>query len=492
MNVRRLFAAALATAIVAGTVVAAPAAVRRWESRFPHEKHARVFPLCTTCHAGVLDSSRSVWPEPARCASCHDGVVEKQVQWEPRIGPRPGNRRFTHQMHDRAATRKNPGDSALITNCSSCHNVTGTHRMNVENAVVEQCLSCHKVSGHHMDVASSECAKCHVRLTEAPGLTREDISRFPEPRSHQAPDFLLGGHGKLAGVPGLSSGRQAISASCATCHARNFCMTCHVNASESPVVSALDLDDRSPVYAGAQPIPPSHRKAGFLRVHGRHAQQTNAACSTCHTRESCATCHVGVLPVVAAALPTSGPGRARGVQLTRKPPSNHTVEFRERAHGPEAGARPRSCETCHTRATCLSCHRPEGARESSFHPRGFLTRHPSAAYAREASCGDCHNQAQFCQSCHQQSGLIATSRIGLKGYHDVFRGFSLGHGQAARQSLESCASCHAERDCTACHSAVGGGFRFSPHGPGFNAQRARSKNPTMCVACHGRVIPGGN
>jgi hypothetical protein len=139
---------------------------------------------------------------------------------------------------------------------------------------------------------------------------------------------------------------------------------------------------------------------------------------------------------------------------------------------------------------CLECHRPDGSRQSRYHADNFITRHPSSAYAREANCSDCHNPAQFCQSCHQQAGLVATARIGQKGYHDAFRGFSLGHGQAARQSLESCASCHAERDCTACHSAVGGGFRFNPHGPNFNAARIRSKNPSVCIACHGRVIPG--
>jgi hypothetical protein len=140
---------------------------------------------------------------------------------------------------------------------------------------------------------------------------------------------------------------------------------------------------------------------------------------------------------------------------------------------------------------CLTCHRPDVGPQSRYHPESFLTRHPSAAYSRSASCSDCHNPAQFCQSCHQQAGVVAARRIGAAGYHDAFRGFALGHGQAARQSLESCASCHAERDCTACHSAVGGGFRFNPHGPGFNAARMRSKNPSLCIACHGTAIPTG-
>ena len=474
--------------LIAGALFAAPRAGRAPPARFPHEKHARVFPLCTTCHAGVVEPGQSIWPAPTGCASCHDGVVQPRVAWEPRVGPRLGNRRFTHEAHRVAATAREPADSALIRNCAACHNEPGAPRMAVRNAVVSQCIECHGYGAPHIDVPSEACATCHVRLTDAPGLTREEIARFPRPRSHDAPDFVLGGHGKAAKGPGGPSSSRAVAASCATCHARNLCIACHVNAPESPVIRALALDERSPVYAASQPVPPGHRAPGFWRAHGREAQGASATCKFCHTRESCSSCHLGAPPRAVATLPVAGPERAAGARLTRVPPATHTRAFRE-GHGPDANARPATCEACHVRSSCLECHRPEGAREYPYHPRAFLTRHPSAAYAREANCSDCHNPAQFCQSCHQQSGLVAASRIGRAGYHDAFRGFSLGHGQAARQSLESCASCHAERDCTACHSAVGGGFRFNPHGPGFNAARIRSKNPSVCVACHGRAIP---
>jgi hypothetical protein len=487
-----MVAAVLVVGLLAvGALFAAPRAVQQQRAGFPHERHARVFPLCSTCHAGVVEPAQSLWPEPSGCASCHDGVVERRVAWQPRSGPRAGNRRFTHEAHTRAATAKNPADSALIRNCAACHNERGAPRMAVQNAVVGQCIDCHGFDAPHVDVPSAACATCHVRLTDAPGLTRNDIARFPKPRSHEAPGFVLGGHGKAAKDAAGASSSGGIAASCATCHARNLCLTCHVNAPESPVIRALALDDRSPPYATSQPVPPSHRASGFLRVHGREAQRASATCAVCHTRESCASCHVGAPPRVIAALAPAGPERAPGAHVTRTPPVTHTQPFREGGHGPDANARPTTCETCHVRSTCLECHRPEGTRQAGFHPQAFLTRHPSSAYAREANCSDCHNPAQFCQSCHQQSGLVATSRIGRAGYHDAFRGFSLGHGQAARQSLESCASCHAERDCTACHSAVGGGFRFNPHGPGFDAARLRSKNPSLCVACHGRAIPGG-
>lgn len=495
MRRHRWFATALATsaaaagALVAGALFAAPRLKQGSQPRFPHERHAKVFPLCTTCHVGVVEPGQAMFPEVSACATCHDGVIEKRVAWQPRTGPRPGNRRFTHEAHRRAAAAKNPADSALIRNCAACHNERGAPRMAVRHAVVNQCIDCHGYDAPHVDVPSEACATCHVRLTDAPGLTRDDIGRFPKPRSHDAPNFVLGGHGKLAKGPGGPSGPNAVSASCATCHARNLCLTCHVNAPESPVIRALAVDERSPVYALSQPVPPSHAAPGFLRTHGRDAQRAGATCAVCHTQESCSTCHVGTTPRAITALSAAGPGRAPGAKVTRAPPATHTPEFRDR-HASEANARPTTCETCHVRPMCLECHRPEATRQSTYHPRAFLTRHPSAAYARGANCSDCHNPAQFCQSCHQQSGLVSASRIGPRGYHDAFRGFSLGHGQAARQSLESCVGCHAERDCTACHSAVGAGFGFSPHGPGFNADRMRSKNPSLCAACHGRTIPG--
>ncbi|MEZ4378739.1 MAG: cytochrome c3 family protein [Gemmatimonadales bacterium] len=92
-------------------------------------------------------------------------------------------------------------------------------------------------------------------------------------------------------------------------------------------------------------------------------------------------------------------------------------------------------------------------------------------------------------TCHAQAGLGARNTLQAGPYHDAKGAFLVGHGQAARQSLESCVSCHVERDCTVCHSAQGG-RRFNPHGPGFDAERLRRRNPEMCIACHGRAIPG--
>jgi hypothetical protein len=190
---------------------------------------------------------------------------------------------------------------------------------------------------------------------------------------------------------------------------------------------------------------------------------------------------------VVAPLYAAGPGRGAGAVITRHPPASHTGGFAER-HGGEAAARSATCAGCHTRADCLACHRPSAASAPGYHPAGFLARHPVAAYARETRCSDCHNAGAFCVTCHAAAGLVARAPLGTAGYHDAKRFFGLGHGQAARQDLESCTGCHVERDCLTCHSAFGG-RRFNPHGPDFDAARLRRKNPQMCTACHGTNIP---
>ncbi|MGH7679124.1 MAG: cytochrome c3 family protein [Gemmatimonadaceae bacterium] len=105
---RRVLSIVAFAALVAGTMFAAPIAARFADPPFPHDKHARLFPLCTTCHAGVVEPDRSLWPEPASCASCHDSIVKPRVQWQPRAGPRPGNRRFTHDAPARGRVIPGP------------------------------------------------------------------------------------------------------------------------------------------------------------------------------------------------------------------------------------------------------------------------------------------------------------------------------------------------------------------------------------------------
>jgi hypothetical protein len=451
--------------------------------RFDHWQHRRVFPTCQGCHAGAQDSTRSIWPAASDCAKCHDGTIEKKIVWSAPSQSRPSNQRFTHLVHAAKAAERLGRDSVV---CSSCHLAQGAPWMRVRRTEVRQCLDCHGIPTPHLASADTACGTCHFPLAQATALPRERIGKFPTPPSHFGASFASE-HGKLAVPTAAETAAPAgIAASCATCHARDFCITCHVNAPEVPAIQALAPDDRSLALEVKLKEPVSHDAPEFIQRHGQASRRTPQSCAACHTRESCLTCHVAQ-PGVAVSMHAAGPGRGRGASIERRRPAWHGDDFTDR-HAPVASAAARSCAACHARADCLDCHRPSAASGTpGFHPTGFLARHPASAYNRETSCAECHNTSAFCADCHQQAGL--TSRAPLRGgFHDGKRAFLLGHGPAARQNLESCVSCHAERDCLTCHSALGG-RRFNPHGPGFDADRMRRHNPQMCTACHGSAIP---
>jgi hypothetical protein len=405
----------------------------------------------------------------SECASCHDGEIERTVDWSPPAAARASNLRFTHLAHADHAAQRLPADSL---GCAACHLRPGAPWMEVRRAEPAQCFTCHGMRAEHLAAPDTACATCHVTLVQAVSLSQERIAAFPAPVTHRESGFPR---------------HHAVDRTCATCHARDFCLTCHVNAPEVPAIQALGSDPRSLALHAKLEAPPDHAAPSFTQRHGASARRLSTSCATCHTQESCLTCHVAQ-PAVAASLHSAGPGRAPGALVSRRRPPSHGEDFSER-HASVAAAAPTSCNACHARADCLDCHRPGAATAPGYHPVGFLARHPASAYARETTCGECHNAGAFCADCHQQAGLTARGTL-RGGYHDAKANFLFAHGPAARQSLESCVSCHAERDCLTCHSALGG-RRFDPHGPGFDAERLRRRNPQMCTACHGTAIPGG-
>ena len=470
-------------------------------SAFPHARHAKLFPTCQGCHAGIAtgDPARS-FPAPTLCATCHSGTVQKRVSW---TGPAPraaGLLVFSHPAH--LAKAKD-------ATCESCHAQGDTTQfMNVGRAAPERCLACHahQASGHL--AADNNCATCHHPLAQSPGLSVAQIESLPKPPSHSDPNFLTT-HGTAA---------RASTTSCAICHARESCERCHVSGSSIPAVAALAPDarvaqlerGRPPVYA----TPADHRATEFVLTHGGVARAGAQRCAICHARESCETCHTGEgARDVLRQIPSAHEGAAPGVQLQlvtpprapAAPPAGgffsrllsrfaslgsrsdtthrvrvHPADF-VRTHRAAAASGELQCASCHTQSFCSDCHVGERVTRR-YHPANFLATHAPQAYGRETDCASCHSTEAFCRSCHRQAGLAAKTNARSTVFHNAQPLWLLQHGRAARQDLNACATCHQQTYCMQCHSDLGS--RINPHGPGFDAGRMQSRNPQLCLMCH--------
>jgi len=366
-------------------------------------------------------------------------------------------------------------------------------------ALFPTCASCHVGAvqgGASLWPEPVGCAACHDGTIEKvvswspPQAPRRSNLRFDHLRhavSARAKAPVCAACHAEAGAPRMAV-RPAAPERCLDCHGirtahlaapDSACAQCHVALAQATRLTRQDV--------AAFTAPPSHADPRFAGADGHGAVARRAvggSCATCHAREFCYQCHAGASPPRAISALASDP-RSTAI-AARGAPASHGGNFADR-HGSAAAAAGSRCAGCHVRTECVDCHRPVAAAGPGYHPTGFLNRHPAATYARETSCSDCHNVSSFCTACHSQAGLVANGVL-RSGFHDAKRFFLLGHGQAARQSLESCVACHTERDCLTCHSALGG-RRFNPHGPGFDANRMRRKNPEVCTACHGMAIP---
>lgn len=446
--------------------------LRAQEGPFPHARHEGLFPTCAGCHQGIAsgDAAR-FFPDSTACLTCHDGTVQPRIAWWKPVA-RPTNLRFTHEDHP-----IRPEGSGRAPTCLTCHrDPGGSGRMSIGPAHPDRCLGCHRAESHLAE--DRDCTKCHVPVARAEGLSEQAVAAFPEPDWHREPGFL----GSHAPSP------QVAEATCAVCHARQSCERCHLNSGVLEPIRRLAPDPR--IAAAVQgkaphyPKPASHTSA-WRTGHGTVAAGGVAECANCHVQANCRVCHQSGSAEPFQALPSPSVSDPRGVRMsatTQVHPSGWV-----RHHGSEAADGGATCESCHAQDFCVECH--AGQTTPRFHPPNFLQMHGPDAYGADVECVSCHNTETFCRTCHVGQGLASTSRLTV-AFHTATPNWIVGHGQAARQGLQGCVTCHAESDCMQCHSAVGG-WGINPHGPDFDPARLREQAPFSCLPCHTNGIPGG-
>jgi len=256
------------------------------------------------------------------------------------------------------------------------------------------------------------------------------------------------------------------------------------------------------LLAAACGLKPAGEKYGaepaYTFPHSPHID-ADVACTTCHPVAQSKQLPAGARDVrIPANVTKTDPCKdCHDKELTYKPPARHEpfrVRFDHSAHLPRvkddckkchakppeqgdkvAPAPPMgACTSCHVHqqafneARCMPCHvdlkgyKPETAFK---HEGSWLQTHGSLARPSAESCAACHDQT-YCLACHSPATAPARVEIIFPERVDaayIHRGdYVSRHMVDAAAYPASCRSCHGSPFCDSCHAANG----FSPSATG--------------------------
>ena len=344
----------------------------------------------------------------------------------------------------------------------------------------------------HVQVEHRQCKQCH------PGAaTSNSVGDALTPPGTQCDGCHLTDHGDLHKV---EAGDGDIGK----------CSFCHIGyqPSDGNVVKELSIPRANMIFSHQRH---AARNINCQQCHGNVQELEEATrdqmprmrgCFGCHqqpdavargdAKSACDTCHVRGGAGEGSVIKTNF---AQGVL---KPPrwlhnSEHGPDFIER-HRLLAGADSQFCANCHKEDFCVDCHDGR-VRPRTIHPNDYLNMHPIDARQSSERCTSCHREQSFCLDCHLRAGVGESSPSGVKAatrFHPpqaTWSGPVRGpghHAFEAQRNLNTCVSCHVERDCVACHggTGIGGGFNIHPAGFISSCGMQMRRNPRPCFVCH--------
>jgi hypothetical protein len=346
--------------------------------RFNHHKHAtEAGATCLTCHFAAKSSTTSddsLIPHGTTCDACHDsdhrdlsnvkagaGPMGQcsfcHLGWRPEDGsrvapieiPRP-NMRFNHKAHlDRNIE------------CAQCHGEVAELELATRDQLprMNGCLGCHQMPEPSAGGAKSECTTCHLTSTDGHVRTMFAAGELQPPRwlhdAQHGPDWIER-HRQVAADD---------SAFCSTCHAEDFCTSCHDGKIRPRTVHPND----------------------WISMHPIAAREDNPRCTSCHQEQSfCLSCHQRLGIVM------SGPNLAEGHRF--HPPG--WADLRNRTpghHAWEAERNLNACVSCHTERDCAMCHASTGRQGLGVNPHGagFVSSCAAALRRNARPCLVCHD-----------------------------------------------------------------------------------------------------
>ena len=333
-----------------------------------------------------------------------------------------------------------------------------------------------------------QCGQCHTRITTSKTSAQNDLP------TGEVCDSC---HGDQHPQTQLAANDR-------------HCADCHTHVEDQRVTATSVLDSPNLKFSHAAHL---DRGTACESCHGDFSKvglatirqlPTEASCLTCHdgkqASQRCSTCHaagsdgrlltqIGDDPVANDLLP-------RGTSAWG---ANHDLAFVQ-DHVGIAKASPELCASCHDESFCQDCHAGP-IRPMRLHAADYLNGHAVDARAATQDCSSCHSLQVECRGCHTRIGVSDDESESAFGVGSPLRfhpddwsgapGALQGHAMAAQRNIATCASCHGEDTCLACHattSAAQPGLDVSPHGGGF-ADSARctsleSHNRRVCLKCH--------
>jgi hypothetical protein len=341
--------------------------------------------------------------------------------------------------------------------------------------------------GQHLG-EGMQCVQCHSRITASKVSSQNDLP------TGEACDSC---HGDQHPQTSLTAGDR-------------HCADCHTSVDEQRVTATSSLAVPNLKFSHAAHL---DRGTDCATCHGdfskvglatiRHLP-TEATCLTCHdgkqASQRCSTCHasgsdgrlltkIGDDPVADDLLPRGD--SAWGAE--------HDLAFVQ-DHAGIAKANPELCSSCHDESSCQDCHAGP-IRPLRLHAADYLNSHAVDARAATQDCSSCHSLQVECRGCHTRIGVSDSEEESAFGVGSPLRfhpddwagppGALQGHAMAAQRNIATCASCHGEDTCLACHATTDAampGLDVSPHGGGFadstRCSTLESHNRRVCLKCH--------
>jgi hypothetical protein len=296
--------------------------------------------------------------------------------------------------------------------CGSCHpaetSVLAADRLLPSE---ESCMTC-----HHREQG---CELCHQNAARVVKLVPNDyglrFSHVPHLRADVNPQGCAACHAAVEASTAVAQTYPIGQQGCQTCHREEMssapkCGYCHERLTPKTFV------------------PVTHR-SDWLREHASAAATSGGLCDVCHRG-------------------TIREDAPRGPALPKRPvPDSHV----------QAG-------DVHD---CAGCHQAD-VWPLSVHDSNYLQSHWMDAAIETTTCESCHRREE-CMSCHRESVTSFASA------HPPT--FLFDHAADARRALGTCATCHEETTCVACHQSA------NPHPPGWEIE-ITAQNRALCVKCH--------